>query len=194
MRREIVVARYREDLIWTEPFQSQCTIYDKSELPVGPADFYRVILRSNTGREAETYLYHIINQYDRLADTTFFVQGNPLPHLEPKRLEQLLRLRYDRFTWIGQHWAVEDEHGYPSFPDSRIGELYHLIFRHPPPLLFTFVAGACFAVPRDVVLARPRDFYERALQICQSEFPEVWPWYIERFWDRIFTDPWEAVA
>jgi hypothetical protein len=34
----------------------------------------------NVGREADTYLTHIVRNWDRLADTTIFCQGDPFPH------------------------------------------------------------------------------------------------------------------
>ena len=35
------------------------------------------------GREAGTWLHHIVTNYDRLADRTVFLQGDPFDHLLP---------------------------------------------------------------------------------------------------------------
>ena len=77
---EIVVSRYNEDLEWlnNKPF---------SEFPVicynkGKNDDYNVInlkktiKLKNVGREAHTYLYHIIKNYDNLAQVTIFLPGS----------------------------------------------------------------------------------------------------------------------
>ena len=43
----------------------------------------RVIALPNRGREAGTWLHHIVSNYDRLADRTVFMQGDPFDHLLP---------------------------------------------------------------------------------------------------------------
>lgn len=73
---EVVVARYREDVSWTAALGLPVTIYDKSGQP-GP------LALPNIGREAHTYLTHILRRYDSLAAYTVFVQGAPFEHMEP---------------------------------------------------------------------------------------------------------------
>jgi hypothetical protein len=67
---EIVVARYDEDISWTKPFESITTIYNK-----GKDNITNSVNILNVGRESHTYLYHIVNNYDSLADITVFFQG-----------------------------------------------------------------------------------------------------------------------
>lgn len=67
---EIVVARYNEDISWTKPFETITTIYNKGEDNIPNS-----INLKNVGRESHTYLYHIVNNYDSLADITVFFQG-----------------------------------------------------------------------------------------------------------------------
>lgn len=67
---EIVIARYNEDITWTKPFQEITTIYNK-----GDDNIPNSIKLKNVGREGHTYLYHIVNNYDTLADITVFFQG-----------------------------------------------------------------------------------------------------------------------
>ena len=69
-KTEIVVARYNEDLTWLNPYLSIATIYNK-----GLEDIDNSINIINVGRESHTYLYHIINNYENLADRTIFFQG-----------------------------------------------------------------------------------------------------------------------
>lgn len=69
-KMEIVIARYNEDLTWIEPYLSNTTIYNK-----GLDYIDNSIKIPNVGRESHTYLYHIINNYDNLADRTIFFQG-----------------------------------------------------------------------------------------------------------------------
>lgn len=74
---EIIIAKYKEDTSWALKLTQPYTIYDKSNDPV----LYSVRL-PNVGRETHTYLYHIIKNYDNLAEVTVFLQGNPVDHSE----------------------------------------------------------------------------------------------------------------
>jgi Protein of unknown function (DUF3431) len=77
MTVEIVIAKYKEDVSWTQRLTQHYTIYDKSNDPI----FYSYRL-PNIGREPHTYLYHIIKNYDNLADITVFLQGDPVDHCD----------------------------------------------------------------------------------------------------------------
>lgn len=78
---ELVVARHDEDIAWSEPFRRIRTVYHK------PGAFlYRTphtnslaradtVILPNIGREAHTYISHIVNNYDALADWTVFLHG-----------------------------------------------------------------------------------------------------------------------
>ena len=80
MKTEIVVARYNENLDWLKKIKKskdlKITVYNK-----GPDDIdVPFIQLPNIGRESHTYLYHIINNYDKLADQTIFCQGDSIFH------------------------------------------------------------------------------------------------------------------
>jgi hypothetical protein len=80
MKTEIVVARYKENLDWLKKIKKskdiKITVYNK-----GPDDIsINAIKLPNIGRESHTYLYHIINNYDNLADQTIFCQGDSIFH------------------------------------------------------------------------------------------------------------------
>ncbi len=75
---EIVIARYNENLDWLDkiPKDIKITIYNK-----GINDINRPFIQlPNIGRESHTYLYHIINNYDNLAEQTIFCQGDSIFH------------------------------------------------------------------------------------------------------------------
>ena len=75
---EIVVARYNEDLLWLKdvPKDIKITIYNKGKDDIS----YPYISLPNIGRESHTYMYHIVNNYDNLADMTIFCQGESIFH------------------------------------------------------------------------------------------------------------------
>jgi hypothetical protein len=78
MKTEIVIARYNEDLSWIKklPKSIKITIYNKGNDDIE----HSFIKLPNIGRESHTYLYHIINNYDKLADQTIFCQGDSIFH------------------------------------------------------------------------------------------------------------------
>lgn len=77
MSIELVIARYNEDISWLSKVKNmKITIYNKG---VDDLNLNNIKL-PNIGRESHTYLTHIINNYDNLADTTIFCQGDPFFH------------------------------------------------------------------------------------------------------------------
>lgn len=62
VERELVVARYTEDVSWAGTFEGEVTIYNKGAALDGvpKAD---IICLSNVGREAHTFLYHLVHRY-----------------------------------------------------------------------------------------------------------------------------------
>lgn len=78
---EIVIARYNEKLGYLNnpPFNKYpVIIYNKSDNEnfTKPDRYYEVIKLPNVGREMHTYLYHIIENYDKLAEITVFLPGS----------------------------------------------------------------------------------------------------------------------
>lgn len=81
---QVVIARYKEDLSWVErEFPNEnVIIYNKGpdDLPNSITSKYKIVSLPNFGRETHTYLYHIVHNYDHLAERTLFLQGNPFDH------------------------------------------------------------------------------------------------------------------
>jgi hypothetical protein len=75
---EIVVARYNEDISWLKdlPKDIKITVYNKGQNDI-PMPYINL---PNKGRESHTYLYHIVNNYNNLAEMTIFCQGDSISH------------------------------------------------------------------------------------------------------------------
>jgi hypothetical protein len=74
MNKQIVIARYKEDISWTQYLTEDTIIYSKG----GPVETnHKVIQMPNIGMGGATFWYHIIENYDNLADITLFIQGWP---------------------------------------------------------------------------------------------------------------------
>ena len=72
---ELVIARYNEDISWSQPYKHLRTVYNKGEDNLG-YEYQPIIKLENIGLEINTILEHIVRNYDNLANNTIFMQGN----------------------------------------------------------------------------------------------------------------------
>ena len=114
----------------------------------------------------------------------FFLQGNPHDHV-PNLFEKVWSLTDDvRFQDLSEYIIVEDKFGDPVHPGLPLGPFYQALFGTRCPEYIVTCAAACFAVAKEVIRARPRSFYERALSLVCSD--PLGPYTIERLWQFIF--------
>jgi Protein of unknown function (DUF3431) len=192
-RFELVVARYGEDLAWLKraPKEFQVTVYDKGD---GSGGGFAL---GNEGREAHTYLHHLTERYDSLADVTVFVQGHPFDHAPDlhKRLRALVdgRESVADFHWLGFLADTDDSRGRRLFvPWSKnperhelpLDEFHQQIFGTAGPDNYRFFVGAQFIVTRDTARRRDAAFYHNARALSASS--PLAPHCFERCWDRVF--------
>ena len=110
MKTEIVVARYNENLDWLKKIKKskdiKITIYNKGKDDIN-IPFIRL---PNIGRESHTYLYHIINNYNNLADQTIFCQGDSIFH-SPNFLDLInkYRKKFEPVQPLSAWYWPEDE-------------------------------------------------------------------------------------
>ncbi len=213
---EVVVARYREDLSWLRALGLPCVVYNKgpeldpATLPPGT----RIETLPNVGREAHTYLTHILASYDRLPRHTAFLQGSPFAHLAPpeepavgpeglgRRLRDLagrdlpfaglawFRLRCDG---LGRPHDLADpakEGRWKGWGrDIPVAATFEALFGRPAPAeVIARAATGNMLVRADRILARPRDFYQRALDLvlADPEDERNTGHALERLWQAVF--------
>jgi hypothetical protein len=201
---ELVVALHREDPRWIRrvPSGFAVTVYEKGGPdgpPFSPPSREGIQRRSlpNLGREAHTYLTHILERYDSLPDITVFCQGHPFDHAPDfhARLRALAEgsETADPFLWYGFLDDTDDPCGRRLFvpwsknPERKelpTGEIFTRLLGDPAPPFFHFRGGAQFAVSREGVRDRPRSFYGRALEETLTD--PLAAHCFERIWDRVF--------
>lgn len=190
---ELVVARCSEDIAWLRrvPRGFAVTVYDKGNpSPAG-------IQLPNTGREAHTYLRHLAERYETLADLTVFVQGHPFDHAPDlrRRLSALTdgRERVEDFFWLGFVADTDDARGQRLFVpwsknadgrELRMDDFHRQLFGVSGAALYRFFPGAQFAVSRRAAHRRSAGFY-RAAEELAAAFPDAAHCF-ERTWDRVF--------
>lgn len=194
---ELVVARYTENLNWLRniPPQIRATVYDKSGDEGTPLTLNTLRLE-NEGREAHTYLHHIVSRYETLAPLTVFCQGKPFDHAFDfrKTLRELASGHEppEEFFWLGHLADTDSTDGalFQSWSKNDTGEGLDLngfhcaLFNEDGPSEYAFFGGGQFAVSRERIQDRAREFYEKALRIS-VEYPQAAHCF-ERTWDRIF--------
>ena len=85
---ELVIARFDEDIKWSEPYNKVRTVYEKGSkahaaaaaaaaasdaVPSDEDDKGRFVQLPNVGLEQHSYLEHIVRNYDHLASRTVFM-------------------------------------------------------------------------------------------------------------------------
>lgn len=193
---ELVVARYTEDLSWLRkrPTNLIVTVYDKSPHASGGGQSIPLL---NVGREAHTYLHHIVSRYDSLAEWTIFCQGKPFDHAYDfkKTVREFAAdpTTIGPFHWLGHLIDTDDDRGERLFrpwsknEDGRGLDLrgfHRALFGTDGPEHYTFVLGAQFAIHRDLICQRSLSFYQRAFTVSTT-FPDAAHCF-ERSWDRMF--------
>lgn len=167
---EIVISHYEEDLQWIPNVRQWVTIYDKSG-----AEYPGAIELPNLGREAGTYLSHIVDRYDSLADRTIFFQGDPFKHEMRPLLSDYVKPELPFVTQYNDPRKMDDaylfldcdgkEHGF-LVPDKYAW--FKLIGRVPS-WKHDHNWGAQFSVTRDKIREISLDEWKTLLHISQQE-------------------------
>lgn len=106
--QQMVVSRYEESTAWVP---KDAIVYNKGPPLVGR----HAVQLENEGREGETYLRHIIDNYDSLAEYTVFTQADPFEH-NPLFVQDVNGLWGGRvFASLGRWWQ-------PDIPPQRVRE------------------------------------------------------------------------
>lgn len=206
-RIQVVIAKYREDVSWAANLGLSYIVYDKGPEPVTGA---RPL--GNIGREAHTYLTHIIEQWDNLAGHTAFVQGNPFDHLFDHREADVHALKsmimdcaernvpFKGFAWfrlkcdgLGRPHDLkkpENEGRWPGWgKDIPVAETFSRLFAAAPPKEFIArAATGIFCVSAERIRTRPKGFYESALRMIVDDPDDAnnTGHAFERLWQLIF--------
>ena len=218
IKKEIVVSRYSEQLGWVNKIDKDIDIivYNKGSNDIDSNFTNRIkslVSLKNVGREGHTYLSHIIENYDKLADITFFTQGKP--HLLGRRLNSFFKnlesklgspaadMRIQTNEKSRRHILYRDNDNPPKHcklalfgrwkttQKSEKNDLItwwgeHLGFAFPLKEQCRFSYHGTFSVTSEYIKNYPKEFYENLRdRLCGSSAPEEGH-FMERSWGEIF--------
>ena len=195
----IVVAHYKENLDWLKNFDSdKILVYNKNETQTE----YTTINLPNLGRESNTYLKYILDNYDNLPDIVVFMQGKDdhlsvvnIKHylkkmeLFPKqRIEARLAIFNKSKLGFSKEHRITTYGGKQLIPaESDFYTWFKRYIRQEVPTYFCVIWGACFMVRKEAIRSKPIQFYfELYQQTMVSDSIEVGH-FLERSWYYIFT-------
>jgi hypothetical protein len=197
---QIVVSRYNENVHWLKNYKEITLIYNKGLYNNYLTDF-QVLQLPNFGRESHTYLTHIIENYDKLAEYTIFFQGNIKDH-KPLSLEEYFQQK-DFIGYLRNYethlikkplmhfgkWKNEINNG--SIKQSKkicFEWLKELIYFDENIKEISTVWGALFSVSRNLIHKKPKIFYEHLLRYVNYHVNPEEGHFFERCWYFIFSN------
>lgn len=176
----VVIARYLEDVYWLHDLNPNYKIYlyNKGDYIATP-----YISLPNVGREAHTYLYHIIENYDNLDEFTVFIQADPFDHGVSYNLMNFLDFSKDFIPFICPDYLSCNENCHPHWEYDLISfcNKYEIKYEIP----FKFIQGAQFCVRENLIRKHKKSFYVNLLESLNDENPDE-AYALERVWYYIF--------
>jgi hypothetical protein len=195
---KVVVARYKEDLSWLSQIRDLCVIYNKS--PENPLmDFEHSIPLVNVGREADTYLKHIIRTYPYFSDYVVFTQGNIADHVREvagfvrhvKEIDDGMLTNVPDYEGLNQFGGQQGWGTISNFQDNAHAGLpikdWWFAMYDEAPNNNEIRCNYCgiFLVSKKNILYHTLEFYEKLHAMCKED-PIYSPYVLERLWTTIF--------
>ena len=170
---EIVIARYDEDVSWCDNYKNFVTIYNKGKDNIN----YPFIKLENKGHLADTILRHIINNYDNLADVTFFSHGS-----YNYRNDQIIKEEgnchryFDDFVSCHSNTLViiprRSPHGsstFNNYPDT-LSNVYEKIFNKKYIANYNWSCGKWISVSKEKIRNSPKEIYQKMLDFVLADW------------------------
>ena len=207
MNKEIVIAAYDKDLLWTSKLNSdiKITVYRKGN----KTDKLNEIYLPNEGRCVHTFFNHILLNYDNLSDITCFVQDYPFDHWENviellndgiEAIDSHATLKIGgyygfHYNTIGSMWDMHNSNHFktgkvlicnsdgppqsdPNVFLMNLDEFWYKIFNVMHPKHYEFIPGGHFVITKEHAKLRSKEFYKNIVDILETD--QRSPWIIER--------------
>ena len=202
MNKELVISAYQRDYNWINYINPdvKVTVYRKGPNK-GPNE--EILIEPNVGQDVHTFFYHIVKNYNNLADFTLVSQDFPFDHCSyyinvvnsnPTIWNELSKQHH------GGYWAFSDgsalngantlkcyQDGLPHHTHTQplgLDEVWNEFFETDNPAVYEFVPAGHFCVSKEQILNRSLDFYKKLVILLETR--ENCPYEIERLEPYIF--------
>jgi hypothetical protein len=185
---DVVIARYNENLSWCKFIDEDIKlfIYNKGDDYIDNS-----IKLDNIGRESDTFINHIIKNYNDINEYTIFLQGDPFFHYN-KIIEFINEKKFTGgITPLSYRMEVDDIEGMPNHGGLKIKDvLEDMSIPYNMNMLFKFAAGAQYCVHREFIINKSLSWWEKLYEIHNKyvSLPGISgsPWIFERLWPLIW--------
>jgi len=157
---EMVIARYDENIQWSDLYTTFRTVYNKGE-PLA-----ETIPLENKGHLADTILQHIITRYDSLASCTFFCHGG-INYREDQKISfeefpKFVSTDPNHLHYLKRRDLPETSERFNGYHQTA-KEVFKYLYSEQYTPNFPWAFGKWISVGRDRIRKRPRAFYEKML-------------------------------
>ena len=181
-------------------FNYKIIIYNKSNDVNYKCNDYSIIKLNNVGREGETYLNHIIQNYDNLNEYTLFIQDDTDNHIINKAsfLNQIKEFinKDVKFKMFETSWRTGDSSikrtiidgcfdlcTLPSNDSMKVACKLHGIIL---PKIYTTETCAFFICHKNIIQKKPKEFYIKLRSWLLKNDGNGFT--LEHIWELIFAD------
>jgi hypothetical protein len=197
LKKEVVLAIWDRDYSWIKKI-SPCIKITKYNKNINSLKEDHIFLEKNVGRDVHTFFRHIVKNYDSLADYTFFAQDYVEDHVYNypeiinggiKELQKYAIKDLGGCWFFNTEWNCSlycDHNGSPNHVGLPLKRIWYSIMEEEIPSIIEFVPAGHFCVTREHVHIRPLQYYEKILNVLETETES--PWCIERFETYIFSN------
>lgn len=167
---ELVITRFDEDISWSDNYKKFRTIYNKGKNDL----ICECIQRPNFGRDGETIIHHIIENWEKLADITFFAQG-----AINDRNDQILDMNdvqnyvncTDIYISKNVRCGPPGNENYYNFP-KNLKEIWNEFFNEPYSRDYRWSPGMWVCVSKEMIKNVPLEKYKLLMSMWNKYHDE----------------------
>lgn len=201
---DLIIARYNENIDWVSKLDFQFNkifVYNKGKKLNLPF-VYDI---PNVGRESDSYLTYIIDNYERIPDIVVFLQGNPFDHTPElfniiknlpniELINTLCNLHFKRNflykeivplgnIWSGKFNKINPWLKYNSYP--AINQVFNIFYGFAgTPKDYFANWGAQYIVKKEVIYKYNLQQYKDVKKLFETNYRL--PWFMELYWMYFF--------
>jgi hypothetical protein len=192
MKKQLVVAWYKEDISWLNDIDcfDNIVVYRKGDIT--PPDLHcDFIDLPNVGREAHTHVHHIVNNYDNLYDITVFCQGDPFPHCRNIKTGEQLNSKLKHHVYSIEKAENLDNNLQIDYSGYTYKTYMDCMDTPITPIDVLFSTGAQWIAPKSCILSKSLNFYKKIYEELKTDRIDNYDgtfnaWTLEGMWNFIF--------